>query len=59
MIQYNFLNSKLRMELWAYTDRRNELHNQRYEAGEETYLRAHNKFSDMTVDEKRTFLRSC
>ena len=44
------------MAIWSNTDKRIEFHNQRYEAGEETYVRGHNLFSDMTTDEKRTFL---
>ena len=47
---------KIRMELWSNTDIRIQLHNQRYEAGKETYLREHNKFSDMTTEEKQMFL---
>ena len=44
------------MELWSNTDIRIQLHNQRYAAGKESYLREHNKFSDMTTEEKQMFL---
>jgi hypothetical protein len=44
------------MELWSNMDIRIQQHNQRYAAGKETYLRGHNKFSDMTTEEKQMFL---
>ena len=46
------------MAIWSNTDKRIQLHNQRFEIGQETYVREHNKFSDMTTEEKRTFLGS-
>ena len=44
------------MELWSNTDIRIQLHNQRYAAGKESYLREHNKFLDITTEEKQMFL---
>ena len=44
------------MELWSNTDIRIQLHNQRYATGKETYSREHNKFSDMTTEEKQMSL---
>ena len=53
MFSLFFLN---RMGIWSNTDKRIDLHNQRFQIGQETYQRAHNKFSDMTTEEKRAFL---
>ena len=44
------------MNIWSNTEKRIQKHNWRFAIGQASYQRGHNKFSDMTTDEKRAFL---